>query len=108
MNSLLQGLRAVPLWLWIFLILTQVLTFADRCFSLPRLSRQIEHLKSQNWTDYPEESRESHRQMIESFEAFRRSHRSDLIISALLAPAFAGMAYWKWRQNRFGKIAPQT
>jgi len=42
MGRIVQWLQRVPLWVWLFIVVSQVLMFASRAYHIPDLDRSIE------------------------------------------------------------------
>jgi hypothetical protein len=100
MGAIGRCLKSVPLWVWIFVAASQVLSLCARLTELPDLNQAIQRL-----ADESAESANSPA-IVEikcAFERIRRQKRIDLVAAAFLAPLSTALAYWKWSSRRGSK-----
>jgi hypothetical protein len=84
MPDIVRWLRRVPVWVWLFLAATQILTVVGRLYELPHLDGAIEAMNN-NPAKVGVKS---------DFEDIRRERRRDLIGATILGPIFLALAYW--------------
>jgi hypothetical protein len=80
----------IPLWVWLFLAATQVLTLVGALARLSRLERALQSM--------PDEA--AYAKVREAFEEIRRDNRFQLAGAAILTPLFLSAALWRWSRGR--------
>jgi hypothetical protein len=95
MQRLISWLGRIPMWVWLFLALTQVLTLVIVPYRLSELNQMLLETP-----DRPE--------LADFQNHLQKSWRDDrfqLASAAVLAPLFLGLGWWRWSQNRSEKSA---
>jgi ferric-dicitrate binding protein FerR (iron transport regulator) len=90
MGRLVIWIRRIPLWVWVFLAATQVLTLGAAPYRLSRLEQALQRMPSEP----------AYAEVRERFEEIRREERFQLAGAAILAPLFLGLAFWRWSRSR--------
>jgi hypothetical protein len=96
-----QWLRRVPTGLWVFLLITQLLTFIARAYEVPRLNDSIERMRQETEAmgQMPEHVQEVQAKIRATFEEIRDRQQRDLAVAPILAVIFAGLAFWSLRNG---------
>jgi hypothetical protein len=95
MHSLISWLGRIPLWVWLFLAVTQVGTLIAAPYRMSKLDHALLGMP-----DRPE-----YADVREHFENTWRDNRFQLASAAVLAPLFLGLGWWRWLRYRSDKSA---
>jgi hypothetical protein len=99
MTKLFIKLGLVPLWVWLFLSMSQA---GNIFFGLSRLSNLDGVIESLSYSD--SDNVEFQSDAISHFRTKRFRERISLVASSLLLPTFVVMAHWKWKYQRLAEI----
>jgi hypothetical protein len=89
MRRLATWIGRIPVWVWLLLAATQVLTL----LTVPQRLDLIEH-QLQKLPDAPD-----YAQLRTTYEEVRRDAELQLHAAMALAPLFIGMALWRWQRG---------
>lgn len=94
--------KSVPLWIWLFLTLTQVMSVAasaDRLWSLeefnPHESAKGQNPQEQAWID----------QDRDLYEGYRRRQVGNIVAGLVFGPAFLAIGLWARRANKRTQVS---
>ena len=90
MGQIVRWLRCVPVWVWLFVAATQIVTLVARSQDLPTLVKAIQAM-----SNVPADA-----ELKSRFEEIRRDRCRDLIAAAILAPMSLALACWAWSARR--------
>lgn len=90
MRRVSTWVRRIPVWVWLFLAATQVLTLVAAPARLSELTEALQRMPA-----VP-----AYAKVRAAFEESKRDNEIQVAGAAVLAPLFLGAALWRWLRRR--------
>jgi hypothetical protein len=95
MVNIKRWLLRVPLWVWLFIVFTQLISIPAWYYRMNDLAKSI--------ADFGEDPNKA--EIKVGFQDQHDELRQDIINAFIVAPIALGLAYWKWSQEKVSNEA---